>query len=421
VGAFALVVPTPSMNRILVVVPTRNRAQLARAAIASVLGQHVAVHLLVSDNSTEPAETEDLHRFCAGLDQAVVTYVRPGELLAMSAHWDWALQRGLELGDFTHVTYLTDRMVFRDDALAEIVRMAGLFSSDVISYNHDRVDDSRRPVALEQRDWTGKLFAIPSVQLLRLTARAIIPPCLPRMLNAIVPVDVLADVRRRFGTVFDSVSPDYAFAYRVLSLRDRILYYDAPALIHYALDRSNGATYSRGIPSRDRVDFMANLGSAVLNGAAPVPGFHNATNGIFSEYEVTRAAAEPGRFPQIDRFQYLGMMDWDSRQLVEPELVATSAALLRANGWRRRDRVAWLLPRLAGYLRADPVGALSAALRRPRRFPTAEAAIDHANRHPRAVRPNARHFYLWFLLEPPGLVREVEAPTSLGVTLSRAA
>jgi hypothetical protein len=419
VGAFGVVVPSPPMNRILVVVPTRNRAQLARAAIASVIRQRVASHLLVSDNSTEPSESEDLHRVCAALDPALVTYVRPGEPLAMTAHWEWALQRGLELGDFTHITYLTDRMIFRDHALAEIAQMAGLHPRDVISYNHDRIDDSRRPVVLEQRDWTGKLFAIPSVQLLRLTARAIIPPCLPRMLNAIVPVDVLADVRRRFGTVFGSVSPDYAFAYRVLSLRDRILYYDTPALIHYALDRSNGATYSRGIASRDRVDFMANIGSAVLNGAAPVPAFHNATNGIFSEYEVARASAEPGRFPPINRFQYLGMMDWDSRQLVDPGLAAASAALLRANGWRRRDRLAWLLPRLAGYLRADPIGALSAALRRPRRFPTAEAAIEHANRHPRAARPNARHFYLWFLLEAPGVVRE--AATTPDVPLSRAA
>jgi hypothetical protein len=409
------------MNRILVVVPTRNRAGLARAAISSVLHQGVALQILVSDNSTELAESEDLRHYCAGLDPAVVSYARPDEPLPMTAHWEWALQRGLAMGGFTHVLYLTDRMVFRDGALAEIIRLAGRHPASVISYNHDRIDDSRQPVVLQQRDWTGKLFAVPSAQLLRLTARAIIPPCLPRMLNAIVPVDVLAEVRQRFGNVFASLSPDYAFAYRVLTVCDRILYYDAPALIHYALDRSNGATYSRGIASKDRVDFMANIGAAVLNGAAPVPAFHNATNGIFHEYEVARAAAGAGRFPEIDRFQYLGMMDFDSRQLVDPGLAATSAALLRANGWRRRDRVGWLLPRVAGYLRADPLGAFAAALRRPRRFKTPQAALEYANRLPRGARPNARHFYLWFLLQPPGVVREAEAPTTAGIPLGRAA
>jgi hypothetical protein len=114
-------------------------------------------------------------------------------------------------------------------------------------------------------------------------------------------------------------------------------------------------------------------------------------------------------------------MDFDSRQLVDPGLAATSAALLRANGWRRQDRVRWLLPRIAGYLRADPVGALRAAFRRPRRFRTAQAALEYANRHPRAARPNARHFYLWFLLEPRGVVREAEAPTAARIPLSRAA
>jgi len=421
VGAFKAVVFWPAMNRLLVVIPTRNRARLAGAAVSSVLGQAVATRILVSDNSTEPVESDELHRYCAALDPAAVTYIRPSEPLAMTPHWEWALQRGLEHGAFTHVLFLTDRMVFKDHALAEIAQLVARHPERVISYNYDRVDDDRRPVVLEQRDWTGKLFDIPSTQLLRLTATAIIPPCMPRPLNAVMPVDVLAAVKRRFGSVFTSFAPDYALAYRMLTLLDGILYYDAPALVHYAQDRSNGTTYAKGIAARDQVDFMANLGGALHNAAAPVPAFHVVTNPIFHEYGIAKAAAGPGRFPEVDRFQYLGMMDFDSRQIVNPELAARTAALLRANGWRRRDRLAWLLPRLAGYLRADPVGALTAAFRRPARFPTVEAALEYASQHPRRARPNARHFFIWFLFEPPGAVREVQAASAPRIPLGRTA
>ena len=409
------------MNRILVVVPTRNRARLAQAAIASVLRQGVATLILVSDNSTNPAESEELERHCAGLHSAAVTYVRPEQPLAMTPHWEWALNRGLKLGGFTHVLFLTDRMVFKAHALVEIARVAALHPASVISYNYDRVDDDRQPVVLDQRDWTGRLFEIPSTQLLRLSAGAILPPCIPRPLNAVVPVEVLAAVRRRFGSVFTSFAPDYALAYRMLTVLDSILYYDVPALVHYAQGRSNGTTYSKGIASRDQVDFMANLGGAMHNAAAPVAAFHTATNPIFHEYGIAKAAAEPGRFPEIDRFQYLGMIDLDSRQIVNPELAKRTAALLRANGWRRRDRFRWLLQRVAGYLRADPLGALAAALRRQRRFATVEAALEYANEHPRRARPNARHFYIWFLLDPTGVVREVQAASAPGIPLGRTA
>ena len=407
------------MIRPLVVVPTRNRARLARAAITSVLGQVADGHILVSDNSTEPAEVEDLARFCAGLDPATVTYVRPPQPLPMTAHWEWALQRGLQRPGLTHVLYLTDRMVFKHGALHRLLDLTNQHPDRVISYNHDRVDDYQRPVRLEQRDWTGSLFEVPSGHLLNLTARAIVPPCLPRMLNCIAPLRTLGQLERRFDSVFGSASPDYAFAYRLLATVDGILYWDASPLIHYALDRSNGASLARGIASKDSLDFAANLDTATINAAAPVPAFRTATNPIFHEYGVVRA--EVGGMPEIDRFQYLGMMDFDCRQFREPSTARAMSSLLRAQGWNACKRAIWVLDRVLPYLRHDPVGALSAAVRRAPTFDDAAAAIDYANRHPRPARPRAQHFYLWPLTRRPTEVREVQAAGSITAPVSRAA
>jgi hypothetical protein len=407
------------MIRTLVVVPTRNRASLARAAISSVLGQVADGHILVSDNSTEPAEVEALRRFCASLDPATVTYVRPPQPLAMTAHWQWALRRGLQRPGLTHVVYLTDRMVFKAGALLRLLQLTAQHPDRVISYNHDRIDDVGRPVRLEQRDWTGSLFDVPSGHLLNLTARAIVPPCLPRMLNCIAPVQMLEQLERRFGSVFASLSPDYAFAYRLLATVDGILYHDAAPLIHYALDRSNGASFARGVASKDSLDFIANLANATINTRAPIPGFRTATNPIFHEYGVV--GAEVGGLPPIDRFQYLGMMEFDCRQLRDPSLKRAMASLLREEGWNPRKRAIWVLQRLLPYARHDPTGALSGVIRRDRTFDDASAAIAYANQHPRPSRPRAQHFYLWPLTQPPTAVREVQAAGSMAERTSRAA
>lgn len=396
--------------RILVVIPTRNRAGLAQVAIASVLGQYCRnVRVLVSDNSTDPAEVTALRTHCETLDQSIVTYVRPARPLAMTAHWEWALRTGLARPGFTHVIYLTDRMVLKDGALSELAQLAAQYPLAVVSYNHDRIDDFRRPVRLEQREWTGRLFEIPSAQLLRLTARAIIPPCLPRMLNCISPVETLQVLSMRFGSVFASVSPDHAFAYRLLATVDAILYMDATLMIHYALDRSNGASYARGLASQDHLDFIANLGDSELNATAPIPAFHTASNPVFSEYEFVRAETSSARFPELDRFQYLGMMDFDARRLRDPQLAQAVSALLRHHGWNGAKRAVWLLQRVLAYLRRDPIGAVAHLATRPRAFGSVPAGLAWANSHPRRPRPRAVHFYLWPLMDPPGLVRDVQA------------
>jgi hypothetical protein len=407
------------MIRLLVVVPTRNRARLARAAVTSALGQLADGHILVSDNSTDPAEVEELASFSTGLDPATLTYVRPPRPLSMTGHWQWALQRGLQLPGLTHVLYLTDRMVFKKGALHRLLDLTAQNAGRVISYNHDRIDDFERPVRLEQRDWTGSVFDVPSAHLLNLTARAIMPPCLPRMLNCIAPVGTLAQIQRRFHDVFSSVSPDYAFAYRLLATVEGILYYDASPLVHYALDRSNGASFARGVSSKDSLDFIANVPDASTNAAAPIPAFRTATNPIFHEYGVVRA--QVAGLPEVDRFQYLGMIDFDCRQLRDPSLYRETRSLLRAEGWSAHKRAIWVLERLLPYVGHDPSGALSGALRRAPAFADAPAAIDYANRHPRAARPHAQHFFLWPLTRKPTTVREVQAAGSINALLSRAA
>lgn len=313
----------------LVVIPTRNRASLASNAIRSVLNQPgcADTYVLVSDNSTSPEESLALTQFCAELKDERVCYIRPPKALSMAQHWDWAMHQALELYNVEHFIYLTDRVIFKPGELQVIKSISAAYPDKIVSYSQDRIVDYLRPICVDQYLGTGRLLEVSSDYLLRLSAQADILYCLPRMLNCCVPRQIIEIMRQRFGNVFSSIAPDYYFAYRCLSLVDSILYYDKAALVHYALERSNGAAQSRGITSKDNADFMANL-SVPFNFAAPVPGFKTVTNTVMHEYCLVKSETGSPKFRDVDRGKYLLNVSMEIMQFEETELKQEMQALL---------------------------------------------------------------------------------------------
>jgi glycosyltransferase involved in cell wall biosynthesis len=91
-----------------IVIPTRNRPELAAIAIKSVLRQDFQdFEVVVSDNSS-PEDEPELEKVVAKTADSRVRYVRPPAELTMGEHWEFAL--GHARGEY--VGYLTDRMVF---------------------------------------------------------------------------------------------------------------------------------------------------------------------------------------------------------------------------------------------------------------------------------------------------------------------
>ena len=320
---------------VTVVIPTRNRPSLAAAAVRSVLDTGVdSVRVVVSDNSTDLGHRDELERSCAALPRERVRYLRPEAPLAMTAHWEWALDHAIAATPgATHVAYLTDRMLFRRGMLRAVLEAVARYPEQVVTYNHDRVDDTSRPVVLYRCASTGRLYEVRAEHLLELYSRVVLTSAVPRMLNSVVPTLVVEAVRQRFGTVFDSASPDFCFAFRCLEVVDQILFFDQAALIHRALDRSNGQSVARGVPSEDGLDYVRGLGESNRNSAAPIPEFETLTNAIVHEYCLARDEARTERFPEIDRSCYLAAIADDVKRMENPDLAARTLAQLKAHGW----------------------------------------------------------------------------------------
>ena len=292
-----------------VVIPTRNRAELAKKAIISVLSQeNCDFEILVSDNSTDEEEILDLSDFCENLADPRVRYVRPPHPMPMTEHWDWAMRRALESSSFSHVTYLTDRMLFTKNSLSVLQKICTAYPDKIVSYNFDTIDDTNEPVSLLQSRWTGRLFEIDSSSILKIYSDMKNAAASPRMLNCVVPREIIKANFAAYGNYFASVSPDYNFTFRCLEKVNSILYFDKPLLLSYGIYRSNGANMLKGNFQKDSLDFIKSMNFTEVCFDSPVKFVGIIPNVVVHEYCFIKQATENVKFPEINRKVYLQIL-----------------------------------------------------------------------------------------------------------------
>lgn len=151
-------------SKFTVVIPTRNRSDLAIRAVRSVVEyQGQDVQLLVSDNSTNASDIETLSEFCRDLADSRVTYLRPPQPLPMTEHWEWAMQQALNFPEASDFLYLTDRSIFKPGHLQRIIEIAQQNPGQVISYDWVTVFDHLDPIFVEKRNHSGQVIDRKSV------------------------------------------------------------------------------------------------------------------------------------------------------------------------------------------------------------------------------------------------------------------
>jgi hypothetical protein len=331
----------------------------------------------------------------------------------MPTHWDWALQQGLK-SNLNHFTFLPDRWIFMPGALETIGGIATGIPSKIICYMHDRVEDQAKPVRLHQLEWTGNLFEVTSGHLLSLVANSVIwDSSFPRMLNCIVPRVIINKLNVHFGNVFASIAPDWNFCFRALRLEDSIIFFDKAILLHYAQDRSNGQSMTRGVKTEDSPDFLP---------SAPIPEVTTVWNAIIHEYyEVKRATNSP-KFPELEMTKYLQALALGITLIEDPHRRREMETILRSHGSpipeettssnrttthaeaassgyrvnsnaKKRDRIGSVVTRRSAQSIRLYLGKYF-GIRPPHgnrfEFETTEQAIDYAIRFPRFPRRNWR-------------------------------
>lgn len=342
----------------LFVVPTRNRAGLAQAAMASVLAApEPRLTLWISDNSTVASESEALQRACKACGDARLHYRQPPRPLAMGSHWEWLVQQALRHGHFTHVCFLTDRMMFVPGGVATLLGVASRHPQALVAYPNDHIDDLQTPVLLNQHDWTGRVLRARSDDFLVYMRSTSWSSALPRLLNCMVPCELFRRIDDFYGSACDGTSPDVCFGFRALEREEAYLFIDKPLIVDYAISRSNGHSARRGELTQDYKDFLANLGPQPAFHAAPMPGIPGTTNAVVHEYNLVRSHSGSLKFKPWNLGVYFKLVDYDLRDIEDATQVAELRGKIRE--FRRQFRKAGRLRRDLWRARA---GKLSAKL-----------------------------------------------------------
>lgn len=278
--------------KLLIVVPTRNRADLAAKTVESVLEDpHPDVMLVVSDNSSTPAQRRGLAETVA----ARCDIIYPPSEMDMATHWEWALWSAVEHTRATHVTYLSDRFVLKYAVIADLLSHVRACPDDVFVYNHDCVLDERRPVRVALQSGSWDRHTVSTVALLdRVAGGEPWQWAIPRMLNCIVPVDVLRSIRKERGRVFASLAPDFYFGFHAAATLATFQVWDFSPIAHHGLARSNGHAHMTGRANSESVDFNARSCALVLE--SPFPALRTLSNVIFHEYNVVARETESAKF-----------------------------------------------------------------------------------------------------------------------------
>jgi len=324
------------------VLPTRNRAELAIAAIRSLLAQEgCAVRIVVSDNSSVDEEVRRLAEFCRNAGDARLLYVRPPESLLMATHWNWAVEQAMERTDGTHFGIQYDRKLWKPGALGPLASVCERHPEATVAYGCDVAFQTPSDVATWIPPATGRLYEIRTATLVRLTSAGMVRElglALPVFANCLAPRATLERMKARFGSICDSAAPDSAFTYRLAATEDRYLYLDQAPVLAYAYRLSNGFAYFRGDTRGTYGDWVKLWGDRPWLEAAPIPGLSLGQNVMFHEYVMVQRAVGEHRFPPIDREGYLRELALGLHWIDDPARLKEMRNVLREHGWREQRR-----------------------------------------------------------------------------------
>jgi hypothetical protein len=385
---------------VAILIPTRNRADLAIDAIRSLLAiaDPRLLHIIVSNNSSEPGHVRRLADYCERSPDSRLTHVRPPRSLPMAEHWDWAIGEALSRSHATHLALHYDRRVSKPN-FSLLFDVAAQQPDLPITYLIDLIYEWQGRFFAHHMPWSGGVYEIRTSRALDLASRGLLTDlweAFPVLVNCVTPRSVLERVRSRFGDFCVSTTPESCFGFRFCAIADGYYHFDRPLGIHYGSARSNGLGLIRGEESGAFGDFLGLHGDRPWLDAAPIPGLTLGQNIFYHEYMLVRREVGQERFPPVEIAGYLRDIARGLQSISDPGRQSEVREVLVSHGWtddsaappRHRPRIRDRLKMKMDQLRADYLAA------RPEHLSTiglgSEArALRCANGHSLDPGPNA--------------------------------
>ncbi len=344
------------MTSVAILIPTRNRADLAIEAIRSLLAvdDPRLVRIIVSNNSSEPEQVRLLAEHCGRSPDPRLLHIRPPRPMPMAVHWDWAIGEALAHSEATHLALHYDRRISKPE-LGLLFDVAARHPDRPITYLIDQVLEWQGRFFVHKMEYSGGAYEICTARALELASRGLLTDlwqAFPVLVNCVTPRSVLEQVRSRFGDYCASTAPESCFGFRFCAIAESYVHFDRPLGLHYATARSNGLGYIRGETSGAFGDYLRLHGDRPWLDAAPIPGLSLGQNIFYHEYRLVQREAGDSRFPPVDMEGYLKDIARGLFWISDPDRRAEMRSVLVGNGWDGQAgppalaRHAWIRDRL---------------------------------------------------------------------------
>jgi hypothetical protein len=285
-----------------IAIPTKNRPDQLGDAITSVLDQRFAdFEIVVCDNS-DGAEAPRSTERVLGFDDARIRYVRTTGRLSMPDNWERAVAeaRGAYVG------VLTDRSVFRPDALEVIHAEIRRTDAPCVSWFNDLYGRDPSGTALKRRDCTLQRYQIESGRIIDYMLNGhpkYATKLVPKLMTAVCRRSVLDEIRASpIGRCCPPVAPDYGSGFLMLAHVDSVLMIDEA--LYVSCGMGTGSAFRRRSELGDR--FRRDLGMSWEDMVDRMPSNASFSHAlVLNDFMRLREALPErlGRF-ELNRVQY---------------------------------------------------------------------------------------------------------------------
>lgn len=215
-----------------ILIPTRNRADLLRYAIQSVLQQDCDDYeLIVSDNDS----SDDTHRTVLQFDSPKIRYVNTGKYLNCNDSWNYAYTQAA--GDYILILGDDDYLV--PGVLRQVKKViqetsALMVSWGSITYNDATHNDVGSQNTIQTRKFTNRIFKVSTTEVLKTyfslrdTGWQLYPP-FPS--SVFISQHIANEISNKYGVFYAPPLADITSIPRSLAYTDSLVVIDKPLVI----------------------------------------------------------------------------------------------------------------------------------------------------------------------------------------------
>lgn len=219
-----------------IVIPTKNRPELLRDAITSVILQDFEDYeLIVSDNFNDERTKKVVDDFAA---DPRLKYFRTHQELNMPDHWEFATLKAKG----KYILVLSDRSLLRPAALQEIHQMIQNSSPgiSVYTWKHFLFDNETGFLRAVSRA-NNTVEILPAVKLLEEYSNTQGRDYrFPVVLNNCYREDLAAEIRRKHGRLFGPICPDGLASFLMLFYAEKVTCLNKPLFVIQGAEDSAG-------------------------------------------------------------------------------------------------------------------------------------------------------------------------------------